>query len=159
MNLTFQLKPADDYNEPRSINIILIEWICHFLICKRHLLIVGLQTEYIIMMIKIIIMITITVIIVMLNILYLNSQSNFMEPYKDSILYSHIYIVINVVITTFICIYNIRNNFIVTEQLNVSPTKYFIFYWFGLYVRFCFLPNLIQKNSLSCVKLIPKQVA
>ena len=24
MNLTFQLKPADDYNEPRSININLI---------------------------------------------------------------------------------------------------------------------------------------
>lgn len=73
-----------------------------------------------------------------------------MEPYKDSILYSHIYIVINVVITTFIYIYNIRNNFIVTEQLNVSPTKYFIFYWFGLYVRFCFLP---QSNSEKFTKL------
>lgn len=134
MNLTFQLKPADDYNEPRSINIILISESAIFLICKRHLLIVRLQIENIIMMIKIIIMITITVIIVMLNILY--------HLILKVFLWSHMKIVYYIVIsrTTFTYIYNIRNNFIVTEQLNVSPTKYLIFYWFGLYFQFCFLP-------------------
>lgn len=110
------------------------KWICHFLICKRHLLIVSLQGEYIIMMIKIIIMITIAVIIVMLNILH--------QLILKVLLWSHMKIVYYIVIpiTTFIYIYNIRNNFIVTEQLNLSPTKYLIFYWFGLYFWFCFLP-------------------
>lgn len=110
------------------------KWICHFLICKRHLLIVRLQIENIIIMIKIIIMITIAVITVMLNILY--------HLILKVLLWSHMKIVYYIVIsiTTFIYVYNIRNNFMVTEQLNVSPTKYLIFCWFGLYFQFCFLP-------------------
>ena len=85
-------------------------------------------------MIKIIIMITIAVIIVMLNILY--------QLILKVLLWSHMKIVYYIVIpiTTFIYVYNIRNNFIVTKQLNVSPTKYLIFYWFGLYFLLCFLP-------------------
>ena len=65
---------------------------CHFLICKRHLLIVSLQIEYIIMMIKIIIMITIAVIIVILNILY--------HLILKVILWSHIKVVYYIVIST-----------------------------------------------------------
>lgn len=87
-------------------------------------------------MIKIIITITIAVIVVMLNISY--------HLILKVLLWSHMKIVYYIVIsiTTFIYIYNIRNNFIVTEQLNVSPTKYLIFYWFGLYFQFCFFPPI-----------------
>lgn len=83
-----------------------------------------------------------------------------MEPHKDSILYSHIYIVINVVITTFIYIYNIRNNFIVTEQLMCKSNKNILYFiGLGCISSALFSPQSNSENSLSCVKLIPKQVA
>ena len=73
------------------------------------------------MVIKIVvIMIIIAAIIVMLHILY--------HLILKVILCSHMNIVYYTAIslTTFMYIYNIRNNFIITEWLGVSPRKYLI---------------------------------